>query len=222
MSQADIAKNVNGGNYILPAPVPALEQALALQTMNVLQDVFARMGSHHGVVKLAMLMGLEGAKKSFGVVVTSVVDHLCKMSHWSDGARAVLDLLRWMFRFLFHRAPLPTVVEEVRSPRVGFVPHPLFWFQLDRISRDVLTLVLGDREEGDGEGEGEKVTYSKHVISASVDISGKDKVVVHEVWKDVYVETPEFIACLSSRPLLATSSYQSASSTPSSLDVSPS
>lgn len=173
----------------------SLDQALALQTMHVMHDIFSCLGTGAGggLLKLAIMVGLDGLKGAVGAVLAASAAWALRPSSWA-GALAHLRVAIGAFwallgKQLAWRRNRSTGAGGLLSrglraaTHVAFTPHPLFWQHL-------VVRALGKKrapldDEADGKRDDAEITWAVH--ETALEQPDLDTTVVRETWTDVHV-----------------------------------
>ena len=204
----------------------SLDQALALQTMHVMHDVFSGIGTGYGggLLKLALMVGIDGLKGAVGAVLAASAAWALRPTTWAGamaGMRAAVGALCAMISYLRggrfrSRTKAMTGMTGMTGMRaathVEFAPHPLFWQHL--ISRAMQIKV--DKEEKDDS----VITWA--VSETALEQPDLDTMVVRETWTDVHLEsrTRSLIAFVEGT-LQVELTYRRKGAVPTSISVKP-
>jgi len=180
-----------------------LDQALSLQTMRLLQEAFDGKNGVRGVMKLVLLVGMDGIKQALNTALTRVSG--LTMWPFVGGAifRAIQSVFRAIIRFiqyirrLFVRQDHAIFSEEkVAVTTIAFKPHPSFWQQLLMLDAGSIGSIGSVGSVGSVGCIGGKVDSCDRNIS-QLDAAGH--MMVTETWRDItlrcgehdaHIETP--------------------------------
>ena len=165
-----------------------LDQALALQTMRLLQEAFDGKNGVRGVMKLVLLVGMDGIKHALNAALTRVSG----LTVWPlvGGAithaihslfHAIVRSIRYIMRLCGGRQDRAISDEDaaVVTTHIAFKPHPSFWQQLLLV------------DAGDG-GIGGKVVDGRDRNISQLDAAGQ--MMVTETWHDITLRCGKFDA----------------------------